>query len=149
MKLNKIFKWGMVVLIAISVAILVWGFTAGWPKIGQPANAPVNALLTWAVIMVGIALFCWVVIGLIKSIANDPKNLVKIGLVLVGAVVLCLVAFLFAKGNPAIGYTGKPVTEGMLKLTDTVLNLSYITGAAAIIAIIVGEIRMSTASKKK
>ena len=149
MKLNKIFKWGMVVLIAISVAILVWGFAAGWPKIGQPANAPVNALLTWAVIMVGIALFCWVVIGLIKSIANDPKNLVKIGLVLVGAVVLCLVAFLFAKGNPAIGYTGKPVTEGMLKLTDTVLNLSYITGAAAIIAIIVGEIRMSTASKKK
>ena len=26
MKLNKIFKWGMVVLILISVAILVWGF---------------------------------------------------------------------------------------------------------------------------
>ena len=149
MNINKIFKWGMVVLIAISVAILVWGFAAGWPKIGQPANAPVNALLTWAVIMVGLALFCWVIIGLIKSISNDPKNLVKIGLVLVGAVVLCLVAFLFAKGNPAIGYTGKPVTEGQLKLTDTILNLSYITGAAAIVAIIVGEIRMSTASKKK
>ena len=149
MNINKIFKWGMVVLIAISVAILVWGFAAGWPKIGQPANAPVNALLTWAVIMVAIALFCWVIIGLIKSILNDPKNLVKIGLVLVGAVVLCLVAFLFAKGNPAIGYTGKPVTEGQLKLTDTILNLSYITGAAAIVAIIVGEIRMSTASKKK
>ena len=148
MKLNKIFKWGMVVLIAISVAILVWGFAAGWPKNG-PANAPVNVLLTWAVIMVALALFCWVIIGLIKSILNDPKNLVKIGLVLVGAVVLCLVAFLFAKGDPAIGYTGKPVTEGQLKLTDTILNLSYITGAAAIIAIIVGEIRMSTASKKK
>ena len=145
MNINKIFKWGMVVLIAISVAILVWGFADGW----QPENAPVNALLTWAVIMVGLTLFCWVIIGLIKSISNDPKNLVKIGLVLVGAVVLCLVAFLFAKGNPAIGYTGKPVTEGQLKLTDTILNLSYITGVAAIIAIIVGEVRMSTASKKK
>ena len=30
MKLNKIFKLGMVVLILISVAILVWGFSAGF-----------------------------------------------------------------------------------------------------------------------
>lgn len=147
MNLNKSFKWGMVALIAISVVILVWGFAAGWPKLGQEANAPVNALLGWAYIMVGIAVFCWVVIGLIKSATENPKSLIKIGVILAGAAAVVLIAFLFAKGAPAVGYTGN-VTKGELKLTDTILNLAYIFGVAAIVAIIVGEIRMSIVSKK-
>ena len=147
MNLNKIFKWGMVVLIVISAAILVWGFVVGWPKLGQDANAPVNALLTWAYIMVGIAVFCWVIIGLVKGAIDDPKSLVKIGVILVGAAVICLIAFLLAKGDPAVG-CNTPVTAAELKLTDTILNLTYFASVAAIIAIIVGEIRMSIASKK-
>jgi len=148
MNLNKIFKWGMIALILVSVGILVWGFAAGWPKLGQEANAPVNVLLGWAYVMVGIAVFCWVVVGLIKTAIDNPKGLVKIGILLVGAAVLVLIAFLFAKGTPAVGYTGKEVTAGELKLTDTILNLAYILGVAAIASIIVGEIRMSIASKK-
>ena len=148
MKLNKIFKWAMVALIIVSVAILVWGFVAGWPQLGDEANAPVNGLLTWTYIMVGIALFCWVVIGLVMSAINEPKNLVKTGVIILGAAVLCGIAFLLAKGNPAMGMLEQP-SEGTLKLTDTVLNLTYIVGAASIVAIIVGEIRMSIANKKK
>lgn len=147
MKLNKIFKWGMVVLILISVAILIWGFVAGFND-GPTALPPTNALLTWALIMIGIAVFCWLVIGLIVSVVNDPKSLVRIGLVLVGAAVLCLVSYLLASGAPAMGYTGDPVTPGTLKLTDAILNLTYICGAAAILAIIVGEIRMAIVNKK-
>ena len=146
MKLNKIFKWGMVVLILISVAILVWGFSAGF-AVGDEALPATNVLLTWAAIMIGIALFCWIVIGLIISVKNDPKSIVKMGIGLVGVAALCLVAFLFAKGNPAIG-TDKVVSAGMLKLTDTILNLTLIAGVGAIVAIIVGEIRLALSNKK-
>ncbi len=150
MKLNKIFKWGMVALIVVSVAILVWGFVSGFatPKPDQVALPPTNVLLTWAAVMIGLALFAWIVIGLIVSIKNDPKAIVKMGIILVGIAAVCFVAYLFAKGNPAIGYTGKPVTAGMLKLTDTILNLTLIAGVGAVLAIIVGEIRLAIANKK-
>ena len=148
MKLNKIFKWGMVVLIIISIALLVWGFVSGFETSTHEALPPTNALLTWAGIMIGIALFCWIVVGLIVSIMNDPKSLVKMGIALVAIAALCLVAFLLAKGNPVPGYTGKEIPAGQLKLTDTILILTAIAGVGAICAIIVGEIRLAIANKK-
>ena len=148
MKLNKIFKWGMVVLILISIALLVWGFVSGFETSTHEVLPPTNALLTWAGIMIGIALFCWIVVGLIVSIMNDPKSLVKMGIALVAIAALCLVAFLLAKGNPVPGYTGKEIPAGQLKLTDTILILTAITGVGAICAIIVGEIRLAIANKK-
>ena len=145
MKLNKIFKWGMVVLILISVAILVWGFSAGFAN-GDEALPATNVLLTWAAIMIGIALFCWIVIGLIISVKNDPKSIVKMGIVLVGIAAVCLVAYLLAKGDPVPG-AAVTATDGELKLTDTILNLTLIAGVGAIVAIIVGEIRLAIANK--
>ena len=142
MKLNKIFKWGMLVLILVSVALLIWGFTQDFG-----GNA-VDILLYWTYAMLGLALFSWVIIGLIVGTKNDPKSLVKIGIVILGVAVLCLIAWVLAKGEPALGYTGTPVSGGTLKLTDTILNLTYIVGGAAILAIIVGEVRMAIASKK-
>ena len=142
MKLNKIIKWGMVALIIISVALLIWGFSRGFE-----GNA-VDVLLYWTYIMLGLAVFSWVVIGLIVSTKNNPKSLVKIGIAILGIAALCLVAYLLAKGNPAMAYNGPEVSGGTLKLTDTILNLTYFTGGAAILAIIVGEIRMAIASKK-
>ena len=148
MKLNKIFKLGLVVLILISVAILVWGFVTGFETSTHEALPPTNTLLTWAAIMIGIALFCWIVIGLIISVANNPKSLIKMGIVLVAVVAVALVAYILAKGNPVPGYTGTPVSQGMLKLTDTILILTAIAGVGAIAAIIVGEIRLAIANKK-
>ncbi|MBQ6243591.1 MAG: hypothetical protein IJK55_02595 [Bacteroidales bacterium] len=147
MKLNKIFKWGMVVLILISVAIVVWGFVSGF-EVNKVATKPTNVLLTWAAIMIGIALFCWIIIGLIISVANDPKSLVKMGISLLAIAAVCLVAFLLAKGNPVPGYVGPEVPAGQLKLTDTILNLTAIVGVGAVLAIIVGEIRLAIANKK-
>jgi len=145
MKLNKIIKWGMLVLILVSVALLVWGFMTGFEANGGKA---VEVLLYWTYIMLGIALFSVIVVGLIVGAKNNPKSLIKIGIILLGVAALVLIAFVLAKGAPAVGYTGAPVTAGTLKLTDTVLNLTYIVGAAAIAAIIVGEVRMTIASKK-
>ena len=142
MKLNKILKWGMLVLILVSVGLLIWGFANGF------GDNAVEILLYWTYIMLGIAVASWVVIGLIVSTKNNPKSLVKIGVILLGVAVLCLIAWVLAKGDPAIGYTGVPVSDGTLKLTDTILNLTYIVGGAAILAIVVGEIRMAIASKR-
>ena len=147
MKLNKIFKWGMVVLILISIAILVWGFSAGFATPDKVALPATNVLLTWAAIMIGIALFCWIVIGLIVSVKNDPKSIVKMGIVLVGIAAICLVAYLLAKGDPVPG-AAVTATDGELKLTDTILNLTLIAGVGAVVAIIAGEIRMAIANKK-
>ena len=142
MKLNKIFKWGMLALILVSVALLIWGFTQGF------GGSAVDVLLYWTYAMIGIALFSWVIIGLIVGAKNDPKSLVKIGIVILGVAALCLIAWVLAKGDPAVGYTGPAVSAGTLKLTDSILNLIYIVGGAAIVSIIVGEIRMAIASKK-
>ena len=132
----------MVALIIVSVALLIWGFAKGFE-----GNA-VDVLLYWTYIMLGLAVFSWVVIGLIVSTKNNPKSLVKIGIVILGVAALCFVAYILAKGDPALAYNGPEVSAGTLKLTDTILNLTYITGAAAILAIVVGEIRMAIASKK-
>ena len=145
MKLNKIFKWGLVVLILISVAILVWGFAAGFATPDKVALPPTNVLLPWAAIMIGIALFCWIIVGLIISVKNDPKSLIKMGLVVVGIAVVCVLAYLLAKGSEI---PGTDATAGELKLTDTILILTAIAGIGAIAAIIVGEIRMAITNKK-
>ena len=144
MKLEKIFKWGMIALILVSVGILIWGSSVGFESNDGLAT---DVLLNWAYIMVGIAVVSWVVIGLIVNTRNNPKSLIKLGLILVGAAVLCLVAYLLAPAHPAFGREGLD-TYATLKLTDTLLNLTYICGAGAILAIIVGEIRMAVANKK-
>jgi len=135
------------VLIIISIAILVWGWVKGYPSTVADDNGTVDPLLFWAYIMVGIALFCILIVGLFLAIKNNPKVLVKYGLVLVGIAALCLVCYLLAKGAPAVGLTTDQPSPGTLKLTDTILNLTYITGAAAIAAIFIGEIIMAIRNK--
>ena len=132
----------MIALILVSVVLLIWGFTQGFG-----GNA-VDVLLYWTYVMLGITLVSWVIVGLVVGAKNDPKSLVKIGIVILGVAVLCLIAWVLAKGDPAVAYTGPAVSAGTLKLTDSILNLIYIVGGAAILAIVVGEIRMSIASKK-
>ena len=134
----------MVALIIISVALLIWGFAVGFESNDGRA---VETLLYWAYVMIGIAVASWVLVGLFISAKNNPKSLIKTGIILVGAAVICLVAYLLAKGEPAMGMLVQPA-QGELKLTDTILNLTYFFGAAAIIAIIVGEIRMAMVNKK-
>ena len=135
------------VLIIISVAILVWGWVKGYPAQVADDNGTVDPLLFWAYIMIGIALFCILIVGLFLAIKNNPKVLVKYGLVLVGIAALCFVCYLLAMGAPAVGLTTDQPSAGTLKLTDTILNLTYVTGAAAIVSILIGEIVMAIRNK--
>ena len=140
----KIFKWMMLALIVISFALLVIGFASGFEA---NDGAWTDVLLYWAYVMIGITLVATVVVGLWIGIKNDPKMLVKVGIGAAAVVVVCLVAYLLAAGKPAMGLLTQPDAV-YLKLTDTILNLTYFVGALAVIAIIVGEVRLTMVNKK-
>ena len=143
---SKLFKLVMLALVVISVVLLVWGFLAGFEANDGRA---VEVLLWWAYIILGIAVAAVVIFGLIISAKNDPKSLVRLGIGLLAIAAICFVAYLFAPGKMPLQWTNAKVpTASELKLTDTILNLTYIAGALAIISIVVGEIRMAIASKK-
>lgn len=141
---GKIFKLLMLVLILISVALLVLGFVSGFEANDGKA---VETLLWWAYIMIGLAVVSCIVVGLIISVSNNPKSLVKYGLVLAGAAVLCLISYVLAKGNPAIGLTTEQPSAMTLKLTDALLILTAIAGVGAILSIVVGEVVMAFRNK--
>ncbi|MCQ2139975.1 MAG: hypothetical protein MJZ09_06340 [Bacteroidales bacterium] len=137
---GKIFKVLMLVLMVVSVAILVAGFVTGFE-----ANDGkfVDILFYWTYAMLAIALFAIVVIGLAIGIKNNPKFLVKLGIGVVAVAAVCAIAYFLAPGNPAVGLITEQPAASTLKLTDTVLNLTYFAGVAAVLAIIAGEIVMA------
>jgi len=135
----NIFKWVSWALLIVSVVLLLVAF----PKFGggdAKEEAAVTMLLNWAYVMLGLALVSVLCVGLYVSAVTNPKSLITIGIVIVGAVVVVLVAYLLASGSQPLAYNGPEPSAGELKLTDTVLNLTYGLGIAAILAIIVGEI---------
>ena len=137
MKYEKIIKWVLAVLFVVGIVFSFYGFAVGFESNG---NAPVDNILycayAFALITILAVLFGVVVIGGM----NNPKSLLKLfaGLVVIVAVVAA--AYVLAPGTPAVGYLGEPVSDGTLKLTDTVLNLTYLLFGAAILSLIVGWI---------
>ena len=135
MKYEKIIKWVLVALFVIGVVASFYGFAVGFEQNG---NAPVDVMLycayAFALIAILAVLFGVVVIGGI----NNPKSLLKLGLGVVAIAVIIGGAYMLAPGTPAVGYLGEPVSDGTLKLTDTVLNLTYLLFGGALAALVVG-----------
>ena len=137
MKYDKIIKWVLVALFIVGIVFSVYGFLVGFESNG---NAPVDNILYCAYAFAAIALLAVVIGVVVIGGINNPKSLLKLvlGLVAIGAIVA--VAYVLAPGTPAVGYLGEPVSDGTLKLTDTVLNLTYFTFGLSILALIVGWI---------
>ena len=137
MKYDKIIKWVLVALFIVGIVFSVYGFLVGFESNG---NAPVDNILYCAYAFAAIALLAVVIGVVVIGGINNPKSLLKLvlGLVAVGAIVA--VAYVLAPGTPAVGYLGEPVSDGTLKLTDTVLNLTYFTFRLSILALVVGWI---------
>ena len=145
-KYAKIFKILLWVLMILSVGVLVWGSLKGFEA---NDGAATNVLLYWAYIVLGIALASVICVGLYVTATTNPKGLIKIGIVILGAAVLFGVCYLLASGAPAVGYSGAVLPSAAeLKMTDTILNLAYLVGGAAILSIIVGEVMMTIRNKK-
>ncbi len=134
---GKIAKWVAWILIVISVAIIVWGFVGDFQS---QDGLVVDVLLMWGFVLLITAVALVVLLGLIFGIVNNPKSLIKLGISLIIACVITLIAYLLASGDPLQAYIGTQPEENILKLTDTLLNITYILGAGAIISIVLGEI---------
>ena len=145
-KYAKIIKIVLWVLMILSICVLVWGSIKGFEA---NDGAATNVLLYWAYIVLGIALASVICIGLYVTAVTNPKGLIKIGIAVVAAAVLFGVCYLLASGAPAVGYSGaKLPTATELKMTDTILNLAYLVGGAAILSIVVSEVFMTIRNKK-
>lgn len=134
----KIAKWLSWALIIISVGILIWGTSVGFESNG---GAAVDVLLRWGYVLAGAAVALVVLLGIAIGATNNPKSLIKLGLGLVVLAVAVFIVYSTAAGNPLVGYIGEQPDHNTLKLTDTLLDLTYICGGLAIAAIIFGEIR--------
>ena len=137
MKYEKIIKWILAVLFVVGIVFSFYGFLVGFESNG---NAPVDNMLycayAFALITIAAVVFGVVVIGGI----NNPKSLLKLLAGLVAIVAVVAVAYVLAPGTPAVGYLGDPVSDNTLKLTDTMLNLTYFLFGGALLALVAGWI---------
>ena len=137
MKYAKIIKWILAVLFVVGIVFSFYGFLVGFESNG---NAPVDNMLycayAFALITIAAVVFGVVVIGGI----NNPKSLLKLLAGLLAIVAVVAVAYVLAPGTPAVGYLGEPVSDGTLKLTDTMLNLTYFLFGGALLALVAGWI---------
>ena len=135
----------MIALILVSVILLVMGFVKGFEA---NDGRGVDNLLRWAYVMLGIAVFAAIIVSAVVSFINNPKSVVKLLIGLVAVAAVCFVVYLVSKGNPAVGLTVDQPSASTLKLTDTILNLTYLVGGVAIASIIVGEVISAIRNKK-
>ena len=137
MKYAKIIKWILAVLFVVGIVFSFYGFLVGFESNG---NAPVDNMLycayAFALITIAAVVFGVVVIGGI----NNPKSLLKLLAGLLAIVAVVAVAYVLAPGTPAVGYLGDPVSDNTLKLTDTMLNLTYFLFGGALLALVAGWI---------
>lgn len=134
----------MLVLIVVSIAILVLGFALGFEANDGKFT---DVLLCYAYAVLALAVISWVIVGAIVSFKNDPKSILRLGVWVIAIAAVCFVVYLISPGAPAMNLSKQPEPQ-ILKITDTILNLCYIAGGAAIVSIIVGEVIMAIRGKK-
>ena len=94
--------------------------------------------LIWAYILILITLIASIIFPLI-SVLTNPKGLLRLGAVLVGAAILVVISYLMANDTPLdiIGYSGTGNSDpGTLKMIDTVLFVTYILFGMAFASIL-------------
>ena len=135
MKYDKLIKWLLAILFVVGIVFSFYGFAVGFETNG---NAPVDNMLYCAYAFAAIAIFAVILGVVVIGGINNPKSLLKLllGLVVIAGVIA--VAYVLAPGTPAVGYIGPEVPAGTLKLTDTILNLTYLLFGASLLSLVIG-----------
>lgn len=130
--MNKIFKITGWVLGLLGIVFGILAFVNG--------GGAIDILLRYTYVLFIAAVVIWIGLSIFISGRNNPKNLLKAAGVVVGVAALVVLAYVLSAGAPALNVKTQP-TPQWLKLTDTMLLLTYVLGGAAIVAIIVGAVR--------
>lgn len=130
--MNKIFKITGWVLGLLGIVFGILAFVN--------EGSSVDLLLRYTYFLFFAAVVIWIGLAIFIAGRNNPKNLLKAAGVVVGVAALVVLAYVLSAGAPALNVKTQP-TPQWLKLTDTMLLLTYVLGGAAIFAIIVGAVR--------
>ncbi len=134
---TKVVKYISWALLIIGVVICVLGFAIGF----DTNNAAfVDTLLYFGYIMVAVSILAILALLIYNGAVGNPKGLLKSIIVIVAAVVIIGGVYLLAPGNTPVGYHGVDQTTSILKLTDTILILTYAFVGCTILAIIISAI---------
>ena len=145
MNYSKIVKYISWALLIIGAVIGVLGFIIGF---GTNDAVAVDTLLYCGYAMAGIAVLAIVGLGIYVSATVDAKKLIKSAVILILALAIIIVAYLVAPGADPVGYSGLPQSKSVLKLTDTILILTYVFCGATVLSVIVGAIVSGARNKK-
>ncbi|MFH0757376.1 MAG: hypothetical protein V2B15_08825 [Bacteroidota bacterium] len=110
-------------------------FLSGWERLVWFRT---DIALIWAYILILLTLLASIIFPLI-SVLSNTKALVRLLIVLAGAVVLVIISYLMSSDAPIniIGYTGTDNSDpGTLKMIDTVLFVTYILFGMALASIL-------------
>ena len=133
-KVVKFVEWA---LILVSLVVILYGVITGFTSYDGMA---IDLMLYWAYALVAISLLAIVILGIGASAVRSRKSAITLAGVLVGAAVIIAIAYVLAPGSEAMGLVGEQPEHNVLKLTDTILNLTYFACGAAILAILASAI---------
>ena len=134
---SKIVKYISWALLIIGAVIGILGFIIGFDTNNAVA---VDTLLYCGYAMAGIAVAAIIGLGIYVSATVDAKKLIKSTVILIAALAVIIVAYVLAPGADPVGYSGLPQSKSVLKLTDTILILTYVFCGATVLSVIVGAI---------
>ncbi|MEF9986708.1 MAG: hypothetical protein RSC28_06935 [Bacteroidales bacterium] len=127
----KYLKYLLYTLLAISSAIILVFYGTGF------SDGMVSLALNWSIVLMVICLLSAACLPLFFSTGKGAKSsMIKVGIV----VVLCVVSYIFASGDPVKASVAVEPTASTLKLIDTGLVLTSFLFVIAVLAILSGGI---------
>ena len=132
-KIIKIISYVLLLVGIVLSCVVLFGNV----KMGENEGL-VDPLLYWAYVLVGVGLIGAIASSII-GILDNPKGLKRSLFTLAGIIVVVGIAYLLAPGTH-VDIVGMEPTQATLKMTDTLLNLTYILLGGAIVSIIAGYI---------
>ena len=145
-KFTKILEICLLVLSLVGLVVFfIYNANTGLYSIANEAEAlattgMLDILLFWAYALVFAAILLVVILSIV-NLAGNKKSLKRTGFLLLIAVVLIGLSYLLASGDPiAVNMDVQP-SHGTLKMTDTLLNLSYALVVIALLALVWGSVR--------
>ena len=137
----KVIKVILLCFLLVSVVISLYAAVKGFNDLS------VDLLFYWTYAMIAVAVLAIIFVAGAIGIKNDKKFLWKLLAIAGGTIVVCTAVYFLSPGAPAVGLAQQP-SDITLKLTDTVLNLTYLISAVAILAVVVGEVSKAIRNKR-